>query len=95
MRHTLRQGVERMMMAGSGEPQARGSAFGGASGPESFFRFSRINVSQSERHASFLVTRSSSTSSQTVCQRDRVVYFTEYLVNAPPAWLNEFGPSAA
>jgi hypothetical protein len=40
------------------------------------------------------------------CRRDQVlehriadrvaaVYFTEYLVNAPPAWLNEFGPSAA
>jgi hypothetical protein len=23
------------------------------------------------------------------------LYFTEYLVNAPPAWINEFGPSAA
>ena len=22
-------------------------------------------------------------------------YFTEYLVNAPPAWTSEFGPSAA
>ncbi len=22
-------------------------------------------------------------------------HFTEYLVNAPPAWLSEFGPSAA
>ena len=25
----------------------------------------------------------------------RLHYFTEYLVNAPPAWLSEFGPSAA
>jgi hypothetical protein len=40
-------------------------------------------------------TRSLNTKSQIVRQRDRVVHFTEYLVNAPPAWLNEFGPSAA
>jgi hypothetical protein len=25
----------------------------------------------------------------------RVIYLTEYLVNAPPAWRIEFGPSAA
>ena len=30
-----------------------------------------------------------------VRQRDRAVHFTEYLVNAPPAWVIEFGPSAA
>jgi hypothetical protein len=28
-------------------------------------------------------------------QRDRAVHFTEYLVNAPPACVSEFGPSAA
>jgi hypothetical protein len=28
-------------------------------------------------------------------QRDSPVHFTEYLVNAPPAWVSEFGPSAA
>jgi hypothetical protein len=27
--------------------------------------------------------------------RNRAVHFTEYLVNAPPAWVSEFGPSAA
>jgi hypothetical protein len=30
-----------------------------------------------------------------VWPRVGAVHFTEYLVNAPPAWVSEFGPSAA
>jgi hypothetical protein len=32
---------------------------------------------------------------QAVCGSGAVYGLTEYFVNAPPAWANEFGPSAA
>jgi transcriptional regulator with XRE-family HTH domain len=52
--------------------------------------------------ASFLSQLENGQVSPSIASLDRIaaelgvtLHFTEYLVNAPPAWVSEFGPSAA